>query len=127
VVDPVPVPATLRAALAILPEADWANAVSTAASHGIHPRIENPLDFARRSRVLLMRHAALIRTAVRGGISNQGILFEVTPTGVETVLYHLLAAPDGANPGPLIQGADGIFYDTTAGGGSSGQGTVFVF
>jgi hypothetical protein len=45
-------------ALTILPEADWANVVSTAASHGILPRIENPLDFARRSRVLLMRHAA---------------------------------------------------------------------
>ena len=45
-------------ALAILPEADWANAVATAASHGIRPRIENPLDFARRSRVLLMRHVA---------------------------------------------------------------------
>lgn len=44
-------------ALAILPEADWANAISTAAHHGILPRIENPLDFARRSRVLLMRHA----------------------------------------------------------------------
>ncbi len=44
-------------ALAILPEADWANAVSTAARHGILPRIENPLDFAGRSRVLLMRHA----------------------------------------------------------------------
>ena len=44
-------------ALAILPEADWENALSTAASHGILPRIENPLEFARRSRVLLMRHA----------------------------------------------------------------------
>jgi hypothetical protein len=44
-------------ALAILPESDWANALSTAASHGILPRIENPLEFARRSRVLLMRHA----------------------------------------------------------------------
>jgi hypothetical protein len=44
-------------ALAILPEADWANAVSAAARHGILPRIENLLDFARRSRVLLMRHA----------------------------------------------------------------------
>jgi hypothetical protein len=95
VVDRVPVPATLRAALAdlvkwlevtkmpsiviggvaasilgrprltqdvdalaILPEANWADAVSTAASHGILPRIEDPLDFARRSRVLLMRHVA---------------------------------------------------------------------
>ena len=45
-------------ALAILPEADWANAVSAGARHGILPRIENALDFARRSRVLLMRHAA---------------------------------------------------------------------
>jgi hypothetical protein len=44
-------------ALAILAEADWADAVTTAAGHGIFPRIENPLDFARRSRVLLMRHA----------------------------------------------------------------------
>ena len=44
-------------ALAILPEADWANAVATAVSYGILPRIESPLDFARRSRVLLMRHA----------------------------------------------------------------------
>ena len=45
-------------ALAILPEAEWAAAVATAASHGILPRIESPLDFARRSRVLLMRHSA---------------------------------------------------------------------
>jgi Nucleotidyl transferase of unknown function (DUF2204) len=45
-------------ALAILPEADWANAVSAGAPHGILPRIESALDFARRSRVLLMRHAA---------------------------------------------------------------------
>lgn len=44
-------------ALAILPEADWADAVFAAAGHGIFPRIEGPLDFARRSRVLLMRHA----------------------------------------------------------------------
>ncbi len=44
-------------ALAILPEGEWANALSTAASHGILPRIEHPLDFARRSRVLLLRHA----------------------------------------------------------------------
>ena len=44
-------------ALAILPEADWANAVSSDARHGILPRVENALDFAHRSRVLLMRHA----------------------------------------------------------------------
>jgi hypothetical protein len=44
-------------ALSMLPEADWADALAAAAGHGIVPRIENPLDFARRSRVLLLRHA----------------------------------------------------------------------
>jgi hypothetical protein len=45
-------------ALAILPEEQWADALSAAANHGILPRIESPLDIARRSRVLLLRHAA---------------------------------------------------------------------
>ena len=62
-------------ALAILPEADWGNAVSTAASHGILPRIENPLDFARRSRVLLMRHAA---SGINIDLTFGGLSFEQT-------------------------------------------------
>ena len=44
-------------ALAFLPEADWANALAAGARHGILPRIDDALDFAGRSRVLLMRHA----------------------------------------------------------------------
>jgi hypothetical protein len=43
-------------ALAIVPESDWASAVAGAARHGIVPRIEGAVDFAHRSRVLLMRH-----------------------------------------------------------------------
>jgi hypothetical protein len=43
-------------ALAILPETDWGSALSAGARHGIMPRIDNALDFAQRSRVLLLRH-----------------------------------------------------------------------
>ena len=43
-------------ALALLPESDWARVIAAADRHGIAPRIENPLEFASRSRVLLMRH-----------------------------------------------------------------------
>jgi hypothetical protein len=43
-------------ALAILPESDWQSAFESAAQHGIVPRIGDALEFARRSRVLLMRH-----------------------------------------------------------------------
>jgi hypothetical protein len=60
-------------ALAILPEGEWANAVSTAARHGILPRIENPLDFARRSRVLLMSH---VESGIDIDVTFGGLLFE---------------------------------------------------
>jgi len=43
-------------ALAVLPEADWAEAVRLAPQYQILPRIEDALQFAKRSRVLLMRH-----------------------------------------------------------------------
>jgi len=60
-------------ALVILSEGEWANAVSTAARHGIFPRIENALDFARRSRVLLMRHA---ESGIDIDITFGGLVFE---------------------------------------------------
>lgn len=60
-------------ALAILPEAKWADALSAAARHGILPRIENPLDFARKSRVLLMRHA---ESGIDIDVTFGGLLFE---------------------------------------------------
>jgi hypothetical protein len=43
-------------ALVIVPEADWGNVLDSAGRHGFAPRIEGALDFARRSRVLLLRH-----------------------------------------------------------------------
>jgi hypothetical protein len=60
-------------ALAILPEGEWADAVSIAARHGILPRIENPLDFARRSRVLLMRH---VESGIDIDVTFGGLSFE---------------------------------------------------
>ena len=43
-------------ALAWLPESDWARVIAAAGRHGIEPRIDKAHEFARRSRVLLMRH-----------------------------------------------------------------------
>jgi uncharacterized repeat protein (TIGR03803 family) len=63
-----------------------------------------------------------------GGTSGSGTIFEVTPAGVETVLYSFTGGNDGGNPwGGLIQGTDGNFYGTTTGGGADGDGTVFKF
>lgn len=43
-------------ALAILSEERWADALGEARRYGIIPRIEEPLGFAQRTRVLLLRH-----------------------------------------------------------------------
>lgn len=44
--------------LAILPEDKWADAVSVARRHGFTTRIDDPMAFARRTHVLLLRHVA---------------------------------------------------------------------
>jgi Nucleotidyl transferase of unknown function (DUF2204) len=43
-------------ALAILPESKWETATEAARNFGIVPRIDQAVDFARRSRVLLLKH-----------------------------------------------------------------------
>jgi hypothetical protein len=58
-------------ALAILSEAEWEAAIASAATYGIEPRIDDPVAFARRSRVLLLRHkeSAIDIDVILGGLS----------------------------------------------------------
>ena len=57
-------------ALVILPEPEWGAALTTAVSYGLAPRIEDPIAFARRSRVLLLRHteSAIDIDVILGGL-----------------------------------------------------------
>jgi hypothetical protein len=43
-------------ALAVASDDQWSQLLGSSKAHGILPRIENPLEFARRTRVLLLRH-----------------------------------------------------------------------
>lgn len=66
-----------------------------------------------------------------GGAHGHGIVFKITPAGVETVLHSFTgsttAPVDGSTPhGSLIQGTDGNFYGTTQQGGANNAGTVFM-
>jgi hypothetical protein len=60
-------------ALAIVPEADWADVIESAARYGIVPRIGEALEFARRSRVLLLRH---LRSGIDLDVTLGGLPFE---------------------------------------------------
>jgi uncharacterized repeat protein (TIGR03803 family) len=56
----------------------------------------------------------------------RGVVFQITPSGSETVLHQFLGLSDGANPyASVIQAHDGNLYGTTNRGGSQGAGTVF--
>src|SRR6516225_9960806 len=76
----------------------------------------------------LIRDAAgnLYGTTYGGGASGWGTVFEIDPTGKETVLYSFAGAADGASPeGGLVQDTAGHLYGTTKYGGAFGAGTVF--
>jgi Nucleotidyl transferase of unknown function (DUF2204) len=60
-------------ALVILPERDWQSTLEDAAKYGIVPRIGEALEFARRSRVLLLRHTA---SGIDLDITLGGLSFE---------------------------------------------------
>ncbi len=66
-----------------------------------------------------------------GGTFGYGTVFELTPSGIETVLYSFAVdvvggREDGGDPqGGLIQASDGNFYGTTYEGGTGTAGTVF--
>lgn len=67
-------------------------------------------------------------TTMRGGATNEGTVFKITPAGALTVLYSFCPKPCSfgrIDPNPLIQGADGNFYGTTLLGGRYAYGTVF--
>jgi len=65
-------------------------------------------------------------TMFGGGFISNGVVFEVTPEGVETVLHTFLGGSDGARPkGSLIADAEGNLYGTTSSGKGLSGGTVF--
>lgn len=64
-----------------------------------------------------------------GGLTNNGTVYEITASGVESVLYSFKGGTDGAIPNStLVRDAQGNLYGTTSAGGKncfSGCGTVF--
>jgi uncharacterized repeat protein (TIGR03803 family) len=71
----------------------------------------------------------LYGTTYMGGVNHQGTIFKISLSGTLTTLYSFCSrssCADGAGPSAaLVQSNDGELYGTTAGGGSSGYGTVF--
>ena len=68
--------------LAVVPDDRWAQLLGSASAHGILPRIENPLEFAHRTRVLLLRHT---ESGIDIDIIFSGLPFEADAVSRATV------------------------------------------
>ena len=68
----------------------------------------------------------LFGTTYYGGASGKGTVFELTPAGVESVLYSFTGGADGGYPPTgLLRDSAGNLFGTALGGGTGGQGVVF--
>ena len=78
------------------------------------------------SGVILDTAGNLYGTTSLGGPYGAGTVYQVTPSGTETLLYSFTGGADGARPyaGVVLDKA-GNLYGTTTGGGANGAGTVF--
>jgi len=77
--------------------------------------------------IVLDKSGNIYGTTNYGGASNFGTVFEVTPSGTETVLHTFTPnGKDGFYPaaGVILDSKDNL-YGTTASGGTIGVGTVF--
>ena len=83
---------------------------------------------------MILRNGHLYGAATTGGTYGSGVVFELTPKGVEEsvgewhfrTLYSFRGQPDGVFPyGALLFDASGNIYGTTYYGGANGVGTVY--
>jgi|HubBroStandDraft_4_1064222.scaffolds.fasta_scaffold00006_140 uncharacterized repeat protein (TIGR03803 family) len=69
----------------------------------------------------------LYGTTRGGGAHGNGIVYRLTPTGDESVLYSFQPVPDGVSPFAPLTYVYGVLYGTTLNGGArhAAYGTVF--
>jgi uncharacterized repeat protein (TIGR03803 family) len=74
---------------------------------------------------LVALNGALYGTTTYGGAHNDGTVYEITPSGAETVV-HTFSGVDGSYPMDALIAVNGTLYGTTQNGGAAGLGTVFA-
>ena len=93
--------------------------------HSFSSRTGNP-----RGALVAGSDGKLYGTTAAGGVAGLGSIYVLDPDGsggyTFSEIYESLQMADGAGfSGALVEGADGLFYGTTAYGGDADSGTVF--
>jgi uncharacterized repeat protein (TIGR03803 family) len=74
---------------------------------------------------LIQYNGSLYGATTSGGRYEDGVLYELSITGKQTLL-HSFAGTDGENPNGELLELNGNFYGTTTHGGKNGDGVVYV-
>ena len=77
---------------------------------------------------LIVRNGNFYGTTHSGGTYGYGTVFEITPSGTETILHSFgfPSSGDGEGPNGSLLFVRGVFYGTTDSGGTQGLGTIFA-
>lgn len=85
---------------------------------------ENPF----RGGLIRWQDGVLYGTTYEGGTYDRGVVFKINPDGTGFTKLHDFDGANGRQPSaPLMVGADGALYGTTATGGASNNGVVFRY
>jgi uncharacterized repeat protein (TIGR03803 family) len=92
--------------------------------HDFNPGAGDPHNFYE-SKLAQGRDGNFYAESNGGGISGNGTVFKITPSGTLAIIHSFNGA-DGSNAiGGMTLGTDGNLYGNTWSGGSSGNGIVF--
>jgi uncharacterized repeat protein (TIGR03803 family) len=81
---------------------------------------------APQAGVFVAASGTIYGTASQGGSSGQGVVFRLSTTGQETVMYSFTGGSDGGRPYSGVSlDAQGNVYGTTVAGGTAGLGVVY--
>jgi uncharacterized repeat protein (TIGR03803 family) len=94
----------------------------------LHSFANNDIDGINPYAGLVLYKGNFYGTTVAGGGTGSvaGIVFEMTPSGTETILHVFAGSPDGAFPwGGVVFDKSGNLYGATLSGGANSFGAVF--
>jgi len=95
--------------------------------HKFHPYTKD--GYHSQNAVVQDATGNLYGTTAEGGIYSGGVLYEITTDGKEKILHAFCSedhCSDGGVPNDLIIDSKGNLYGTTYGGGTTGDGVIFM-
>lgn len=105
----------------------WSGELSAQTFKVLHTFTNIPYEGGLPQGRLVLSGNTLYSTANWGGISNYGTVFAINTDGSGfTVLHSFSGGSEGAGPSGDLLLSGNTLYGTTAGGGSSSNGTVFA-